>query len=94
MGFPSSDINLSTSRRGYGESIHKEVMQQTKTDFGKSSQDADMSFPAAVRQWLVDDDDDVVYECRNCGTRVQPTDWKCPSCGSLEVAEYDASAFQ
>lgn len=52
-----------------------------------------MSYTTAVRRWLVDGDD-VVYECRDCGTMLEPTDWKCPSCGSVEIAEYDVSAFQ
>ncbi|WIV67785.1 hypothetical protein [Natrialbaceae archaeon AArc-T1-2] len=52
-----------------------------------------MSYTTAVRRWLVDGDD-VVYECRDCGTMLEPTDWECPSCGSVEIAEYDVSAFQ
>lgn len=52
-----------------------------------------MTLSTAVRRWLVTDDA-VVYECRMCGTKLEPTDWECSSCGSVEIAEYDAAALQ
>lgn len=52
-----------------------------------------MSYTTAVRRWLCEDDT-VVYECRDCGTMLEPTDWKCPSCGSIEIAEYNDSVLQ
>ncbi len=52
-----------------------------------------MSYTTAVRRWLVNDDE-VVRECRDCGTMLEPTDWKCLSCGSVEIAEYERSVLQ
>lgn len=52
-----------------------------------------MSLTTAVRRWLVSDDG-VVYECRDCGTKLEPTEWRCPACGSLEIAEYDAVSLE
>jgi rubrerythrin len=52
-----------------------------------------MSFATAVRRWL-GTDDGVVYECRICGTRLEPIDWRCPTCGSIEIAEYELSTFE
>ncbi|WP_246999292.1 hypothetical protein [Halosolutus gelatinilyticus] len=50
-----------------------------------------MSLTTAVRQWL--SNDEVIYECRNCGTTLAPSEWRCPSCGSTEIAEYDAAEY-
>ncbi|MFU8868119.1 hypothetical protein [Natronococcus sp.] len=36
----------------------------------------------------------VVYECRNCGTVLETNEWTCPSCGSIEVAEYDSVEYE
>jgi rubrerythrin len=52
-----------------------------------------MSLTTAARRWLVTDDD-AVYECRHCGTTLEPIEWSCPSCGSIEIAEYDASSLE
>ncbi|WP_254768555.1 zinc ribbon domain-containing protein [Salinilacihabitans rarus] len=29
-----------------------------------------------------------VYECRNCGTTVDPGTRRCPNCGAEEIASY------
>ncbi|NKE37392.1 hypothetical protein GWG54_16545 [Natronococcus sp. JC468] len=47
-----------------------------------------MSFVAAVRKYF-SGRDDAIFECRNCGTVLEGAEWTCPSCGSIEVAEYD-----
>lgn len=52
-----------------------------------------MSFATTVRRWL-SNSDDVIYECRNCGTVLESVEWTCPSCGSMEVAEYDSSEYE
>ncbi|MFC4440177.1 MULTISPECIES: hypothetical protein [Natrialbaceae] len=44
-----------------------------------------------VRRWL--SDDDVIYECRDCGTTLESVQRVCPSCGSSEIAEYDSSEY-
>lgn len=31
---------------------------------------------------------DVVYECRDCGTTVSSSAFKCPSCEGAGIAEY------
>lgn len=51
-----------------------------------------MSFTTVVQRWMVTDED-VVYECRMCGTTVEPPEGQCPSCGSTEIAEYEVSSL-
>ncbi|WP_342765900.1 zinc-ribbon domain-containing protein [Haladaptatus sp. DYF46] len=49
-----------------------------------------MSLPAVVRQWLADENG-LIYECRNCGTTLDPSDQICPVCGSSQIVEFDVS---
>ena len=49
-----------------------------------------MSFSTAMRWWLTDEDA-LVYECRNCGTTLEATDQRCPTCGSTEIVVLDVS---
>jgi rubrerythrin len=52
-----------------------------------------MSFTTVVRRWF-SDGDDVIFECRNCGTLLEATEWTCSSCGSIEVAAYDRTDYE
>ncbi|ELY60820.1 hypothetical protein [Natronococcus jeotgali] len=47
-----------------------------------------MSVVAAVRTYF-SARGDAIFECRNCGTGLEGAEWTCPSCDSIEVAEYD-----
>ncbi len=47
-----------------------------------------MSLAATVRRWL-DEDEDLIHECRNCGAMLRPNERMCPDCGSTEIAEFD-----
>ncbi len=49
-----------------------------------------MSLSATVRRWLADDEN-VIYECRHCGTTLMSTEQQCPTCGSTEIAKFDVS---
>lgn len=52
-----------------------------------------MSLATAVRRWL-SGSDEVLYECRHCGTTVELTDRQCPTCGSAEIAEFDPAEYE
>lgn len=49
-----------------------------------------MSLTDAMVRWL-SDDENVIYECRECGTTLESGELRCPHCGSLAIAEYDIS---
>jgi predicted RNA-binding Zn-ribbon protein involved in translation (DUF1610 family) len=49
-----------------------------------------MALPGIVRQWL-SLDESVIRECRHCGTSLDTTEQPCPTCGSIEVVEFDVS---
>lgn len=52
-----------------------------------------MRILTAVKQRF-SDDPAVIYECRNCGTVLETNERICPSCGSIEVAEYDSGEYE
>ncbi|QSW99263.1 hypothetical protein [Haloterrigena alkaliphila] len=35
------------------------------------------------------DDDEGLYECRNCGAKLDDDRDPCPTCGSAEIAHYE-----
>ena len=43
-----------------------------------------------VRKWL-GGDDNVIYECRQCGASLDANEWACPSCGLTARVMYDLS---
>ncbi|UTF55018.1 zinc ribbon domain-containing protein [Natronosalvus rutilus] len=50
--------------------------------------DAEPESPDAPRGANVDGPTTVVYECRNCGTTVDPKTSRCPHCDHDEIVEY------
>ncbi|MFB6092834.1 MAG: zinc ribbon domain-containing protein [Haloquadratum sp.] len=42
----------------------------------------------SVLQWLTADDDETLYECRDCGRSFDDERASCPECGSENIAEY------
>ena len=44
-----------------------------------------------VKRMLRQSDQEVVVECRQCGSNVDPGADSCPVCDSAEIAEYDIS---
>jgi rubrerythrin len=43
--------------------------------------------PSLVRNWL--GDDEVVHECRNCGTTVDADDSTCLACGASDIVTHE-----
>lgn len=39
------------------------------------------------RRWVADDD--VIYECRHCGTTLDEQQDTCPTCGGDDVVAFD-----
>ena len=45
-----------------------------------------------VKRMLGQSEQEVIVECRQCGSNVAPAAESCPVCDSTEIAEYDISA--
>jgi len=48
-----------------------------------------MSVRTAIAGLLPGDKTEVVIECRNCGTTVDPETEECPDCGGTEFVRYE-----
>ena len=44
-----------------------------------------------VKRVLGQSDRELVVECRQCGSNVDPSVESCPACSSTEIAQYDIS---
>ena len=44
-----------------------------------------------VKRMLQHSNQELVVECRQCGSNVDPAAESCPVCDSTEIAEYDIS---